>query len=141
MNISRNFFQKKKKRKKKAAASIQENTVYLFWWQYFDITSDFLFNKLFSLSSNISNFSFKQREHLFDWGLYALNWFFTAYVTFGLQFPAFQFQHSTDSFVVLVSIDVESSFMVCVSFFECIFTNSFIIYWLVSLFMRLCRYI
>ena len=50
--------------------------IYLFWWRHFDITSDFLFNKLFSLSSNISSFSFKQREHLFDWGLYALNWFY-----------------------------------------------------------------
>ena len=73
--------------------------IYLFWWRHFDITSDFLFNKLFSLSSNISSFSFKQREHLFDWGLYALNWFFTTHVTFGLELPAFKFHYSTDSFI------------------------------------------
>ena len=75
--------------------------IYLFWWWHFDIISDFLFNKLFSsLSSNISSFSFKQREHLFDWGLYARNWFFTAHDAFGLQIPALKFQYSTDSFVL-----------------------------------------
>ena len=73
--------------------------IYFFWWRHFHIFSDFLFNKLFPLSSNISSFSFKQKEDLFDWGLYALNWFFTAHVTFELELPAFKFQHSTDSFV------------------------------------------
>ena len=58
----------------------------LFWWRHFDITSDFLFSKLFSLSSNILSFSFKQREHLFHWGLYALKWFFTAMLHLGWNF-------------------------------------------------------
>ena len=44
-------------------------------------------------------YHFKQREHLFDWGLHALNWFFTAHVTLGLGFPAFKFQYPTGSFV------------------------------------------
>ena len=73
--------------------------IYLFWWRHFNITSDFMFDKLFSLSSNISSFSFKQREHLFDWGWYTLNWFFTTNVPFKLEFSAFKFQYSTDSFV------------------------------------------
>ena len=57
--------------------------IYLFWRRHYDIIS---FNKLFSLSFNIYSFSFKQREHLFDWGLHALNWFFTAHLTFALEF-------------------------------------------------------
>ena len=57
----------------------------LFWWRHFNIISDFLLNKLFSLSSNIFTFSFKQREHLFNWGLYTLIWFFTAHVTFWVR--------------------------------------------------------
>ena len=64
-------------------------------WYYFR----FLVNKLLSLSSNILSFSFKQSEHLFDWGVYALNWFFIAHVIFGLAFPAFKFEYSTYSFV------------------------------------------
>ena len=73
--------------------------IYLFWWQHFNFTSNFLFNKIFSLSSDISSFSVKKREPLFDRALYAPNWFFTAHVTFGLEFPALKFQYSTDSFV------------------------------------------
>ena len=82
---------------------------------------------MFPLSSNISSFSFNKREHLFDWGLHALIGFFTAHVTFVLDFPTFKFQYSTDSFVFTFT-DVEWSFMVCASFFKCVFTNSFIIF-------------
>ena len=96
---------------------------------------------MFPLSSNISGFSFNKREHLFDWGLHALIGFFTAHVTFVLDFPTFKFQCSTDSFVFTFT-DVEWSFMVCASFFKCVFTNSFIIFGLVILFVRLYyRYI
>ena len=119
--------------------SARVRNIYLFWWQHFDIISNFLFNKLFSLFSNISSFSFKPREYLFDWGLYARNWFFTAHV--GLEFPAFKFQYSTDSFVSFLYLDVEWFFMVCVSVFKCVFTNSFIISGLLIPFVRLyCRY-
>ena len=67
----------------------------------------FLFNKLFSLSSNISSFSFKQREHLFDLGLYALNWFL---------------------YLLMLGLHIV---------FKCVFTNFFIISGLVILFVRL----
>ena len=60
--------------------------IYLFWRRHDNIIADFLFNKLLSLSFNISSFSFIQRKHLFDWGLHALNWFLTAYLTFALEF-------------------------------------------------------
>ena len=42
---------------------------------------------------------FNDLKHLFNWSLYARNWFFTAHVTFGLKFPIFNFQSSTDSLV------------------------------------------
>ena len=91
--------------------SARVRNIYLFWWQHFDIISNFLFNKLFSLFSNISSFSFKPREYLFDWGLYARNWFFTAHV--GLEFPAFKFQYSTDSFVSFLYLLMLNDFLWC----------------------------
>ena len=71
----------------------------MYLWRQFDVTSEFLFNKLLPLPSNISIFSFKPTEHLFAWGLYSLNLCFTAHVTFALQFPAIKFQWSTDILV------------------------------------------
>ena len=89
------FYKSKRHRRRRTRV----RNIYLFWRRHFNNTSDFLFRKLFSLSSNISNFSFKQRENIFDWELYAINWFFTANITFGLDILAFKFQYSTDSFV------------------------------------------
>ena len=41
-------------------------------------------------------------DHLFEWGFDALNWFFTAHVTFVLRVSCFKFQYSTDNFVSLL---------------------------------------
>ena len=105
------------------------------WWQ-FNITSDFEFDKLFSLSSNISCFSFKQREHLFDWELDILNWFFTAHVTFGLSSLLLSFCTRGKVLYHLYIYWCWMIFYGLLIIFECAFTNSFIISGLLILFCQ-----
>ena len=118
------------------------SNMYLFWWRHFDITSDCLFSKWFSLTSNISSFSFKQWEYIFDWGLCALNWFFNTHVTFGLEFPAFKFQYWTDSFVSFLYLLMLNDLLWFAYRFLSMFTNFFVVSGYVILFVtRYCRYV
>ena len=58
--------------------------------------------------SNITKVTFKQRQRFFKSGLYALNCFFTAHVTFELEFPTFRFQSSIEFRTAFIPIYYES---------------------------------
>ena len=58
--------------------------------------------------SNITKITFKQRQRFFKSRLYALNCFFTAHVTFELEFPTFRFQCSIEFRTAFISIVDES---------------------------------
>ena len=118
--------------------------IYLFWWRHFDIISDFLFNKSFFCLLIFPTSHLNKREHIFDWGLYVLNSLFTTHITFGLEFSAFKFQYSMDSFASFLYLLMLIDLLWFAYLFFCIyvFTNSFIIPRLVILFVRLyCCYI
>ena len=109
------------------------------FWYYLRL---FVFSKWFSLTSNISSFSFKQWEYIFDWGLCALNWFFNTHVTFGLEFPAFKFQYWTDSFVSFLYLLMLNDLLWFAYRFLSMFTNFFVVSGYVILFVtRYCRYV
>ena len=93
--------------------------MYLFWWQHFDITSDFMFSKLFSLSSNISSFSLKTKGTYLWLRVVHTKQIFTAHVTFGLEFPAFKFQYLTGSFISFLYLLILN----VVSWFACRFLD------------------
>ena len=93
--------------------------MYLFWWQHFDITSDFMFSKLFSLSSNISSFSLKTKGTYLRLRVVHTKQIFTAHVTFGLEFSAFKFQYLTGSFISFLYLLILN----VVSWFPCHFLD------------------
>ena len=116
-------------------SSTQEFVICACFNDDFDITSDFLLSKLFSFSSNILSFSFKQREHLFHWGLYALKRFFTAMLHLGWNFILLS---SSTRRIVSYGFYVDWCWRLFSGLriiFECVFINSFVVSGYVILFV------
>ena len=80
-------------------SAVKFASLYLLLWRYFEMTSDRLFSRLSPLCIAISNFSFKQRFHRVDIGLYDEYLPSMIQVIFGVPCRSLTFHNSFESSV------------------------------------------